>query len=441
MMSPFKPLRGISLLRLIIVSALFIYIGTYASLEIADSDFWLHVKSGEVILKQHTFLQQDPFSFTRPGATWVNHEWLSQVILYWFFSHWQYDGLVFFKIAVYLSAFLFLYFYLARTCHYLFASVLVMTAFVTGLHRLMPRPDILSFLLFVVYIFILGQHKGRFFWLLPCLQLFWVNTHGFFIVGVATVFLYWVAIFVQRNSFSAEHRRRSSYVLMACIAVCFLNPNGYAGILYPLSRIRLFFSGRERIIYSMIMELRSPFQGKLIGASVFKVLLVCSPLSFLLTRRSMNVFYFLLTIVMGFFASSALRNMNFFGPVGVIALSDNILAFIRQSSAVSLCERVRIQKIMRGVIVAGSALFVALIFQDLRSKFRTEYAYYDEWGLKRTKTIFWGYQGGKYPEQMKRFMENAALPERMFNSFNIGSYLIGNFYPQRKVFVDGRTEF
>jgi tetratricopeptide (TPR) repeat protein len=45
-----------------------------------------------------------------------------------------------------------------------------------------------------------------------------------------------------------------------------------------------------------------------------------------------------------------------------------------------------------------------------------------------------------YPQKMAKFLRNAELPDRMFNNFSAGSFLIYNFSPERKVFIDGRTE-
>ena len=45
------------------------------------------------------------------------------------------------------------------------------------------------------------------------------------------------------------------------------------------------------------------------------------------------------------------------------------------------------------------------------------------------------------PKDMLAFIKNNPLPKNMFNTFNLGALLIYNFYPQRRVFIDGRAEF
>ena len=53
----------------------------YALKTAADHDLWWHVKTGQMILEQRGLPETDPFSFTAPGASWTNHEWLSDVVL------------------------------------------------------------------------------------------------------------------------------------------------------------------------------------------------------------------------------------------------------------------------------------------------------------------------------------------------------------------------
>ena len=47
-----------------------------------DTDTWWHLRSGEVMVEQHTILRHDLFSHTRLDAAWVNHSWGAQLALY-----------------------------------------------------------------------------------------------------------------------------------------------------------------------------------------------------------------------------------------------------------------------------------------------------------------------------------------------------------------------
>jgi len=94
--------------KLLIVS-FFIILIIYASREIADLDLWLHLKTGEVIVKNGFVPLLDIFSFPLAGKPWINHEWLFQVISYLFFSGWQGDGLILMQNIVIIGIFILLF--------------------------------------------------------------------------------------------------------------------------------------------------------------------------------------------------------------------------------------------------------------------------------------------------------------------------------------------
>lgn len=58
----------------------------------------------------------------------------------------------------------------------------------------------------------------------------------------------------------------------------------------------------------------------------------------------------------------------------------------------------------------------------------------------RLKPTLWGLAERRYPEKAAKFLIDNNLPEHLYNDFNSGAYLIGATFPQRKVFIDGRTE-
>ena len=47
----------------------------------ADPDLWGHLQFGRDILQSWALATTDPYSFTS-DKPWVNHEWLSEVLMY-----------------------------------------------------------------------------------------------------------------------------------------------------------------------------------------------------------------------------------------------------------------------------------------------------------------------------------------------------------------------
>ena len=59
-----------------------------ANVEIKDFDLWLHIKMGQFIVQNGYVPSVDVLSATMAGKSWVNHEWLFQVIVYSVFHKW-----------------------------------------------------------------------------------------------------------------------------------------------------------------------------------------------------------------------------------------------------------------------------------------------------------------------------------------------------------------
>src|SRR5206468_12000511 len=47
-----------------------------------DPDIWWHLRTGQLIVHTHPLFHADPYSFTRSGQPWVNHEGLFDVLAF-----------------------------------------------------------------------------------------------------------------------------------------------------------------------------------------------------------------------------------------------------------------------------------------------------------------------------------------------------------------------
>src|SRR6266567_1553082 len=86
------------------------------STEIADTDFWWHLKTGQYILEHRSLPVPDPFAFTTAGSRLaypgeeqtrhfnLTHEWLTQASLYAIYRVAGFAGVVLFR-AIVLAAF------------------------------------------------------------------------------------------------------------------------------------------------------------------------------------------------------------------------------------------------------------------------------------------------------------------------------------------------
>src|SRR5215472_13398111 len=134
------------------------------SMEIGDTDFWWHLKTGEYIAEHHALPVPDPFAFTTslapasPAGQQVRHfnlthEWLSQVLMYRVFAAAGFPGIVLVRASL-LAAFCGLAGFLAaRLSASIYAGIAaacaaasVMVAFTAD------RPGLVSFLGVAVFV-------------------------------------------------------------------------------------------------------------------------------------------------------------------------------------------------------------------------------------------------------------------------------------------------
>jgi tetratricopeptide (TPR) repeat protein len=66
--------------------------------------------------------------------------------------------------------------------------------------------------------------------------------------------------------------------------------------------------------------------------------------------------------------------------------------------------------------------------------------YYYDLESNKLKSSLSGLDPKSYPEKAVDFILKNKVSSNMFNDFNSGAYLIGRAYPERRVFIDGRTE-
>ena len=105
--------------------------------------------------------------------------------------------------------------------------------------RMYVRPETLSLLYLSIYLAVLCRWD-RFpalAWLLPFVQVAWVNSQGLFVLGPILLGFALVDAALRRGAFAPERRRWWQTVVAASAATglaCLLNPYGIHGAIYPL---------------------------------------------------------------------------------------------------------------------------------------------------------------------------------------------------------------
>ncbi len=157
----------------------------------ADPDLWGHLRFGLDALATRSLPATDPYSFTQDRA-WLNHEWLSEIVMAAAYQGLGTLGLRLLKAAIVVCSVALVWRAYRGTA---WPAKLVATGWLAfgAVHMIATvRPQLWSFLFIIAIARQLVVPSRRAYWGLPVLFAFWANLHGGWIVGLGMVGL-WVA--------------------------------------------------------------------------------------------------------------------------------------------------------------------------------------------------------------------------------------------------------
>lgn len=416
----------------------FIFIHLNVAYELDNPDIWLHIKTGEYALEHKAVPQVDPFSHTLMQTPWINHSWLPQVFYYFVFKNIGTNGLLLFSSILVSIAFLvlFLTIYQKRKDMLTLATLLSAIAIVSQV-RLNIRPENFSILFFALYLYIIKKYlKGNKIFLLTIVQFFWVNCHGFFILGpmLLAIFLIGEKLKITRvlpwEWNTIEPLDKKSYrnlikVFFLVLLISFLNPYGYKGTFYPLQIISLF-TQTSQLAYSYVNELIPLIQLDSLAAFKFYCLVILTSIIFLLDFRKINISYLIGWLFFLGISWQINRNILFFNFFSFIVIGDILIKNITSPNSL-LAKNIKNLGIFKYLPIIILFLFISKQNSSILKNYQTKNRLPD--------TIC-----KHFPEKPANFILEKNLPDNIFNLFNDGAYLIYRLYPTKKVFIDGRTE-
>jgi hypothetical protein len=202
------------------------------SVQYADTDLWGHVRFGQILLRTGHLIRHDIFSYSAPGAPWINHEWLAEAVMALFYNALGVAGLKLMKFLCAGAVVLLLCAGLATTGAAMDIQFLVLLATslaVAGQVEFRPQ---LADLIFLAALLLLIARDGRGrrarLWLVLPMIVLWANLHGGFFVGVVVLGVYAAVAGAQEIWEGHGPRRgiRLGLLTLAALAVTLINPYG-----------------------------------------------------------------------------------------------------------------------------------------------------------------------------------------------------------------------
>lgn len=402
-----------------------------------DTDMFWHLRAGEWQVEQRALLRSDVFSHTRAGAPWVNHSWLSQVILYGAHAALGDAGLALLTALLATLGMVFVYLQLEANAM-LRAFVTVLAAAAAAIFW-SARPQMFSFALSagVLYLLWLWREKGvDRLWLIPVLMVLWVNLHGGFAIGFMLLVLALSAELVRwffedvlhagadaaAGSSGAARRglrpaRRLVVIGLASAAAVAANPYGPQMLLYPFRTVGI------DALRDYIQEWSSPnFHAA--ATWPFAWLLLGTPLAAALSPRRLSWHDTLLFGGMAYAALLASRNIAVFALVAAPILAAHLADWLAELG-VRLHLDARPDRLR--AVLNWALLLLALLAAAA-------------WGAAElAPPRIAEAQRERLPVAATDFLVSERPPGPIFNSYNWGGYLAweARDYP---VYVDGRTD-
>jgi hypothetical protein len=414
--------------RRIIIAAAFLCVAAFSLHQIIDFDVWFHLRAGSDICRLLQAPRYDSFSYTASGHPYIDSHWLFQVILFNIFRFFGANGLIIFKSVMALSALALLFSIGYNPSLYLVSVLALLLCLFNIRERIFERPEMVTFLLMAYYLYILhrSEKEGpRILYLLPLLQVIWVNCHGLFILGLVLIGSYAACgIFVR------PIKARFPYwkIFFACVAACFINPYGIQGIAYSL---RLFTEIGTSASYFMkqVAELKSP--GSLGPVDLFSyiTLIGVGAITFLINYKRADLWRISMFLLFAYLSFLAQRNIALLAVVSMPILVVNTQEALLDGNFRKMQRLSFLRWPLEIGIFAGMGL---LIFCVVTNIFYVQQRDLRRFGLGVSRLT--------YPAQAIRFIEAEKIQGNIFNDANFGGYLVWNFNPPRKVFVDGRWE-
>jgi hypothetical protein len=446
--------------RRVLVAMVGLGLFALAARGVTDPDLWWHLRTGQLILGNHAVFHADPYSFTRLGQPWVNHEWLSDVFIFALYRVFGWGGLIVAFSAITAAAFLLVF--LRCPGRPAIAAVATIWAGVASIPLWGVRPQTLSLLLISVFLLILdcslkddplqkddsprpddSRNKGaagddlsakrsNLLWWIPPLMLLWVNLHAAYAAGIGLVGLFLVGHALD-YAFGFEpwvragpRIRRLASVLGVSLAVIPLNPNGSKMFWYPVATLRSPAMQRH------IAEWFSPdFHQPQYWAALAMIL--ASLLAVALSPRRVLPRELLLLFTTMYMGLHSVRHLAIYVLVTAPILggladawAGNSAAFDRHDppgrSEVAVAPgKMKIRIWLNAILLAALLAFaLARVHFVVGRQAETEAA--------------------RFPEAAVAFLSTHRPPGPLFNYYDWGGYLIWKLYPGVPVYIDGRAD-
>lgn len=392
-------------------------------INLVTADLGRHIKNGELIIKgDFSILKRNLYSYTYPDFAATNHHWLGGVVLYLVWKFFGVAGSHIFFILLSLAAF-YIFFVVAQSrAGPGWAGLLSVLTIPLLLERNEIRPEVFSYIFSGIFLWLLfkyrrGEISWKKLWILPLVQVLWVNLHIYFFLGPVIVGAFLLENLIFKATRAAKHL---TLILALILLADLINPFGLKGVLAPLNIFNNFGYRLAENQPVWFIEKLLPNPNYLIFKIAFLILILS------LAARIMRFRFYAGLIPDAIFALGfslagwlAIRNFAIFGLFALPLIASNLAAVFKLKPENE-------HWLNRTALTTLALVVVIILSGELKAVY------------PRQQDLRLGLEKDNY--KALDFFKANKLAGPIFNNYDIGSYLIYGLYPQEKVFVDNRPE-
>lgn len=424
--------------------AIFIAIFFLAFKAPADPDLFWHLKTGELMWQYKIIPHIDWYSHTMSDFSWIDHEWLTEILMFKIKDALGWAGLSVFFAAIITFIFTYLVPRISKkpgekNYPFYITSLIALLGTAVSSSAFGARPQILALLGISLVFFVLKYYQlnesanrqnepnsaashgifrrhNKIIYALPVIFLLWANMHASFAIGIGLLIIYllldkYLSLAASRNPnanwlelykpLPVPSWKKAAYVAILSLAATFINPYG------PRIYIEIYRTFSDFYGTNAIIEWLSPnfhaTEGMLFGFFVIFAFIILALI------KKIDMLSFVLIPLFLFLAFQSARNIPLFVLIAMPFLIKSLNGFEN-----AFTEIMRKKFILLGV----SALLIIYppYFSGIADTIKS---FSDEEKLAEI---------GSFPKKAIDFLENypAFYQKNIFNNYAWGGYMINS---------------
>ncbi|NLK61867.1 MAG: hypothetical protein GX287_00275 [Fusobacteria bacterium] len=400
-----------------------------------DGDILWHIKQGEWYIENRSwYLDRELFSFLFEFREWAYLSWLGDVIFASIYKYFGFKGLILF-VDYYIVVSLYIaYRYLVSKKINYFVIMFYILAMLPVLNKSWTVRNHIFIELFIVLFFIVFERyyegKDRYtIYLLPIINILWVNMHGSFLYGMMICAFFAIGALYDYIFHKEKGKFKQFIVLSGTFWLLFLT-----SLINPINirfYINFFTSESMKFLKPIVGDFISPTFTH--GGSMVNLAIVLSVSTFILFFRRVKVHYLLIMLYLLMTGLVHQRNISVFGAMMILILpqlfnSGEFKAF--NSKLIDKVGKISDYLIDRENRKIKGAIGINIVITTLILLFIPYFSkLLDRYGAINP---------ARFPVGAIEYLKENRETNNGYHSYVYGGYITWNFYPERLNYLDTR---